>query len=522
MHLRELLLLAADRFPDREAIVDGNRRVTYQQWRDDVVRLVSAFRQQGITPGDRVAIGMRNSLDHVTVFFALQALGAGAVPFNIRLKPESVQHIVNDSGAIAIVIDDSVDATLLGRSEEFPESLTWIDARASSDSAEGLLCLQDLIAQGDASDALPDVAEDDLSVIIYTSGTTGLPKGVPITHRQAYERLVTYLLSVGPTFDSGARTLGAAPLYHTVGMHWIFLQTIFVNGTYVTVPKVDSSTIDLIRDEKLTYLFGSPTLFKLLLEEGAEEPVASVQNIAYGSAPAEPELLEAMRQAFPNSLITEVYGTTELSIPFVTPSMDGKKPGTLRRTGDGRIRIVQPEGTVDQEVSPGELGELVVHMANPGVFSGYWGPDGEEKLKKSVEGEWFRTGDGFRFDADGNYFFDGRLDDMFVSGGENIQPAEIENVINGIDGILDCAVIGTPDPKWSHVITALVVRSSESVTETEIQEHCVTGALENYKRPRLVYFVDAIPRNPSGKIVRAEARKLIESLSERQLSSVDS
>lgn len=515
MHLREILFQAAERFPDREAIVDGDRRVSYREWLDLVESLAESLRRRGVSRGDRVAVGLRNSLEHVTVFYALQALGAAAVPFNIRLKPERIAHVINDSGSKLAVIDGSVDETTLGRGELFAKDFPWIvasDYPAASRTGADWTPLEDLLAASPGPVSLPAVDEDDLSVIIYTSGTTGLPKGVPLTHREAYDRLVTYIMSVGPTFDSGTRTLGAAPLYHTVGMHWIFLQTVLTNGTYYAEPKVGPGTAELIQREGLTYLFGSPTLFKMLLEKDFDRPAESVTHIAYGSAPVGQELLDMLQRNFPRAMITEVYGTTELSIPFVTPSMTGREPGTLRRTADHRLRVVEIGGSVENEVDAGELGELVVHMGNPGVFRSYWGPEGDAKLAKNVEDGWFRTGDGFRRDDDGNYYFDGRLDDMFVSGGENIQPAEVENALNGCERVLDSAVFGTPDSTWGFVISALVVPDSPSLTVGELEDYFRSCDLENFKRPRRIHFVDEIPRNPSGKIVRAELGRKLEEI----------
>ncbi|HLV03559.1 MAG TPA: class I adenylate-forming enzyme family protein [Actinomycetaceae bacterium] len=507
MLLRDMLFQAAERFPDREAVVDGDRRVTYDELWREVRRLAAWLSKRGFRTGDRLAIGMCNSLDHVKVLMACQTLGVGAVPFNIRLKPGGIVHILRDCGARGVVVDHSVDLGALRGHAEAPQDIVWVDAAADARAAQdGVLGYHDHRAAEPLTD-LPKLSRDTISAIIYTSGTTGRPKGVHLTQRNAYSRLVTYVMSVGPTFDSGARTLGAAPLYHTVGMHWVFLQTLFVNGTYYPVAKVSEETTRLIDTEGITFIFGSPTLLKMIMGSGGYRTFPSVRHISYGSAPAEPELLESMYLQFPNASISEVYGTTELSIPFVTPDMRGLKPGTLRRTGDFRVRVVQPGGEPDDVVRPGELGELIVHLANPGVFSGYWGPEGEARLAEKRVGEWFRTGDGFRYDAESSFYFDGRLDDMFVSGGENIQPAEVENTINGMEGVVDCAVIAVPDPLWSNVVTAFIVTDGRNLDAAAVDAHCRASDLEDYKRPRKVFFVPEIPRNPSGKIVRSEVRK---------------
>lgn len=504
MLIRDILAQAAERFPSREAVVDGSTRLTYADFHERVLRLAAWFSDRGIRTGDRVCIGMGNSAEHVTVLMACQALGVVAVPFNIRMKPASIRYIIGDSGARAIVLDDNIGLEETQEHAADIEDLLWVDASSGTPRGESLT-YRDYLSNAPL-DLLPDFEESNLSQIIYTSGTTGRPKGVAITHRATYQRLITYILSVGPTFDSGTKTLGAAPLYHTVGLHWVYLQTLFVNGTYYPVSKVTEETIAMMRSEGLTFMIGSPTLFKMMITLAGDEAVPSMRYITYGSAAAEPELIEAMYSTFPNASISEFYGTTELSIPFVTPLVREFKPGTLRVAGDFRVRIVSPSGDEDDVVQPGELGELIVHLGNEGVFETYWGPTGEGKKRAKCVGEWFRTGDGYSYDTDGNYYIHGRLDDMFISGGENIQPAEVENVINGSDNVVDCVVIGVPDPTWGSIVTAFVVRAHTGVDEGSLDKLCKESNLENYKRPRRFLFVDEIPRNPSGKIVREQVQ----------------
>jgi 2-furoate---CoA ligase len=504
MLIRDILVQAAERFPSREAVVEGDVRLTYAEFHERVLRLAGWLSDRGIRTGDRVCIGMGNSAEHVTVLMACQVLGAVAVPFNIRMKPASIGYIIRDSGARAIVLDDNVGLAETQEHSADVEDLVWIDAGTGLQRGDSLAYRHYL--SRDPLATLPEFEESALSQIIYTSGTTGAPKGVAITHRATYQRLVTYVMSVGPTFDSGTKTLGAAPLYHTVGIHWVYLQTLFVNGTYYPVRKVTSETLAMMRSEGLTFMIGSPTLFKMMIALAGEEALPSMRYITYGSAAAEPELLEAMYSTFPNASISEFYGTTELSIPFITPSMREYRPGMLRPAGDFRVRIVRPHGDEDDVVEPGELGELIVHLGNAGVFETYWGSRGDEMKRAKCVGEWFRTGDGCRYDTDGHYYYNGRLDDMFISGGENIQPAEVENVINGSPGVADCAVFGVPDPTWGSVVTAFVVRTHAGIDEEALDQLCRESNLENYKRPRRFYFVDEIPRNPSGKIVRARIR----------------
>ncbi len=493
-----MLLQAAERHPEYIVLADQKRRISYENWARQVTKLADALVAMGIGHGDRVAISMRNSIEFATALYATQMFGAVAVPFNFRLKADTIDYIINDSGARALIVDDVVSADdLAAVVAKNPDILVVRSVPAHGANEHSLQALME-----SGSERLHnEIDRLDLSMIVYTSGTTGRPKGVPLTHRDNYGRLVTYIMTAGPHFDTGARTFGAAPLYHTVGIHWVFLQTIFVNGTYYPISKVDGTTPQFIKDEGITFLFGSPTLLRQVLASSAGK-MKSVTHVAYGSAPSEQSFLNEMFLKFPNATISEVYGTTEVSIPFVTRDMRGNAPGTLRPTGDHRLRLVKPGSNPDDQAVAGEPGELIIHMDNAGVFSRYWGADGERKTQEKVKDGWFYTGDLLKKDAAGNYYFLGRIDDMFISGGENIQPMEVETTLGNHPGVADAAVIGTPDPQWSQLVTAFIVATDPGLTEAKLDDFCKRSSLENFKRPRKYLFVDSIPRNPSGKILR--------------------
>lgn len=500
MNVRTMLLQAAERNPDYIAMVEAGQRLSYADWAVQVSRIADALVARGIGHGDRVAISMRNSIDFATCLFATQMLGAVAVPFNFRLKAKTIDFMLSDSGAVALITDDTVDPVELHAATENRPGLLRVKTGALPESGE--IGLEELHQAG--RDVVHNiVGDDDLSMIVYTSGTTGRPKGVPLSQRNNYGRMASYIMSTGPHFDSATRTLGAAPLYHTVGIHWVLLLTVLVNGTYYPVTRIDESTPAFIESEKISFIFGSPTMLKQTVTAAAK-PMTDVRYVSYGSAPTEQQLLDDICAYFPGAMVCEVYGTTEISIPFVTRDMRGRKPGTLRPTGDHRIRLVSPGAAPDRLADIGQDGELIVHMSNAGIFQQYWGEDGAGKTAAKLKDGWFYTGDVFHIDDEGNYYFHGRRDDMFISGGENIQPAEVENTLNDHASVRDAAVIGTPDAKWGNVVTAFVVSDGDEVTPQELDEFCRKSALENYKRPRKYIFLDSIPRNPSGKIVRAD------------------
>jgi 2-furoate---CoA ligase len=510
MNLRTIFLFAAERYPDRLAIVDDDLRLTYSAWSDRVIRLADGLAGCGVQHGDRVAIGMRNSSELATAFFAAQFLGAVAVPFNFRYKADGIGHVLANSGARALLTDDSIPAGEVKRALEMsPGTSSWITAGEKHSSASANI--EELVTSGSHT-IHHTVDPDDLSMILYTSGTTGRPKGVPLTHRNTHARMVAHLASAGPLFDSDMRSLGAAPLYHTVGLHWVLCQTVLMNGSYYPLSDTSKENMQqLVERERLTFLFGSPTLFHIMLGSSNEEPPVfeSVRDVFFGSAPMDEGQLAVMARSFPRASINEVYGTTEIGIPFVTRDSAHHKPGALRPTLDQRVRIVIPNGDPEDHIAAGEVGELIVDMGCEQVGREYW--QAPEKTRERVRNGWYYTGDGFIRDEENNYFITGRLDDMFICGGENIQPAEVEQVLLRHSAVLDAAVIGTPDPRWGKVVTAFIVRGDPAVSPEDLDQYLLQSALENFKRPRRFIFVEEIPRNPSGKIVRANLAQLVPS-----------
>jgi 2-furoate---CoA ligase len=505
MDLRSMLLFAAERNPDKTALVDGAERLTYREWAERVWSLADALAMRGVGRGDRVAIGMRNTIDHCTAYFALMSLGAVAVSFNFRFKPAGLVYMFDDSEVKAALVDDPALKAGLERIHEPARRLLWVVSRGE---AGGAPRLGDLVREGRPQPTSANVSPDDLSAILYTSGTTGQPKGVPLTHRMAYSRFLSYLLSAGLRFGAGTRTLGAAPLYHTVGLHFVFCLSVFLNGAYYPVSELDGfGLMSLIEHEKINFLFGSPTLFHVLAGVPGHEKfdLSHVTDVSYGSAPMPPSLLRTLGTMFPRASICEVYGTTEIAVPFVTYDAPSAPTGALRVTADHRVRVVSPGGDPDAALPPHEEGELIVDITNEGAFTSYWNKP--EKSAERIRERWYYTGDAFSHDGRGNFFINGRIDDMFISGGENIQPVEIEQVLSAHPGIADLAIIGTPHARWGEAVTALVVKRDPGLTEEDIDNHCLQSDLPDFKRPRRVIFVDAIERNPSGKLVRAELRQ---------------
>lgn len=504
MDLRSLVVIAAERSPDATAVVDGDTTLTYGDLGQRTSALAAGLERMGIGHGDRVCVGMRNTADHVVTFLALQALGAVHAPFNFRFKAASVAAVLEDCDARAAIVDDTPLAAAVRQQSAAASQIPWITTGAPG---EATTSLAEVEADGSGRGPSTTASPEDLSVILYTSGTTGTPKGVPLTQRNAIARVLSYLPTVNLPFEGGVRTLGAAPLYHTVGLHYVLCVSLYVGGTYYpTQTTTGPALMQLVQDRGLTFLFGSPTLFHTMLLAARETPydTGSVTHLSFGSAPMPPSQLSALAVQFPNAQISEVYGTTEISVPFVTRDAIAVEPGALRGTVDHRVRIIRPGGSPDDVLPPGEEGELIVDMSNQGCFGGYWKQP--ETTASRVRDGWYYTGDAFRTDGRGHYMIAGRLDDMFVSGGENIQPAEVEQILSAHPALVDVAVIGTPDERWGEVVTALVVCPGSDLTEEQLDEYCRASPLADFKRPRRVLFVDQIERNPSGKVVRSVLR----------------
>ena len=346
--------------------------------------------------------------------------------------------------------------------------------------------------------------ENNLSLILYTSGTTGRPKGVPRTHRNHYAGALAHVIQCGYTW--GERTLGVMPLYHTMGIHALTSMAA-VNGCFVCQPDWSSTgALGLIADERLTALYLIPTLFWELTHapELARSDVSSVRKLAYAGAPMLAPLAEACAKAFSPDVFVNHYGSTEIYTFAIFPDVRAK-PGCAGRPGIHsalRVVVASAERRVgaDEQAPAGAKGEIIASLDSDEAFAGYWKrPDADAKALR--EG-WYFTGDMGWIDADGDLWVAGRVDDMIISGGENIHPVEVEDVLARHAGVKDVAVIGEPDEKWGERVVAFVVPAS-ALTAEALDQHCrASGDLANFKRPRRFVFVTAIPKTAAGKILR--------------------
>jgi len=367
----------------------------------------------------------------------------------------------------------------------------------------GALPFEELAATRPGAPA--DVAAGDLSLILYTSGTTGRPKGVPRTHRNHYAGAVAHVVQCGYTWQE--RTLGVMPLYHTMGIHALTSMAA-IDGCFVCQPSFSApQALALIARERLTALYLIPTLFWDLVHAPgfATADVSSVRKLAYAGAPMLAPLTEACVSAFSPAVFVNHYGSTEI-YTFTVRSEVGAKPGCAGRAGlHSTIRVVAASAerrvAPDEVVAPGEKGEIIASLASEEAFAGYWNrPDADAR---ALRDGWYFTGDMGWLDADGELYVAGRVDDMIISGGENIHPVEIEDVLARHPDVRDVAVVGEPDDKWGERVVAFVVPRASGLTFESLDAFCRGAAeLASFKRPRRVVFVREIPKTASGKILR--------------------
>lgn len=502
MTLARLLHRAALRHPEAPAVVDGARRVTYAELASQAAALGRRFAGLGVGPGDRVLIALKNRLEHVLAYWALQTIGGVPVPVNFRLAGGELRYVLEDSGARVALFEPATAAAMLEAARGWPGRLVFVGDEAPG----GALAFAGLLASGtEAAPGLSPVAEGDLSLILYTSGTTGRPKGVPRTHRNHHAGALAHVIQCG--YQWGERTLGVMPLYHTMGIHSLTSMAA-VNGCFVCQADWSAgAALSLIETERLSALYLIPTLFHDLVHSPAFGParVASVRKLAYAGAPMLAALTEACVAAFHPAIFVNHYGSTEIYTFSVFPDVHAK-PGCAGRPGiHSRLRVVaaSTERRVGPEetVPPGEKGEIIAGLDSDEAFARYWNrPDADAK---ALRDGWYFTGDMGYLDEAGDLFVSGRVDDMIISGGENIHPVEVEEALARHPAVRDVAVVGEPDEKWGERVVAFVVAAGAGVTAEALDRHCrESGELASFKRPRRFVFVKEIPKTASGKILR--------------------
>jgi 2-furoate---CoA ligase len=493
------LVAAVARDPRALAIVDGETRLTYGAWWPRIAAVAAGLDALGLRQGERLLTLLQNRWEAATVHWACQLAGIVMTPINWRAKPDEVDFCIADAEARAVLFEAASAEAV--RAAPGAASLPRI---AIEDAAADEVPFAQLLA-ADGSRIAPRAMADDVSLMLYTSGTTSRPKGVPRRHRA--ERAAAIAHVAQNLYRRGERTLGVMPLYHTMGVRSLLAMSL-IGGAFVCLPRFDAeAALRLIAAERVTNLYLVPTLYHDLLAAPSFTPeaVASVRKLGFAGASMTDGLLRRLAAAFQPELFVNHYGSSEVYTCAVDQDAPAK-PGSAGRAGLNQMVRVVPLGAADAETAApvGQEGEIAVLRAGDEAFEGYWRrPDADAR---ALRGAWFFTGDTGYVDADGDLFVTGRVDDMIITGGENVSPVEVESCLSLHPAVAEVAVVGLPDERWGRVVAAFVRRASD-VSAEALDRHCRESGLANYKRPRVFRFVDALPKSPVGKLLR---RKLVE------------
>jgi acyl-CoA synthetase (AMP-forming)/AMP-acid ligase II len=509
MNIGTLLTKTAETFPEKLAIVHGPKKWTYAQFNARVNRLANALKHLGVKQGDNVALLQYNCPEMLESMFACFKAGNGAVPINWRLHPNEFSFIIDHSEAHAVILSQEFNQIIINIRERIPNAGYLI----TLSGAEGeLINYEEMISKGSDRFLDTEIHPDDLAWLFYTSGTTGMPKGAMLTHRNLLAMTMNFFADICPGFGPDDAILHAAPLSHGSGLY--ALPNVGKGAANIILP---SKSFDpelifrSIQDYCVTNMFAAPTMVKLMTESPAVDTYdhTSMKALNYGGAPMLAEDLKKAMTKFGPCLV-QLYGQAESPmtityLPHRDHVLDGSHDQMKRLASAGFSRTdveVKIFGSDGRELPSGEMGEIVTRSDL--VMKGYW--RNPEATSETLRNGWLHTGDMGYMDEKGYLFIMDRSKDMIISGGENIYPREIEEVLIQHPAVREVAVIGVPDPKWGEAVKAVVsLVEGRSVTAEDLIAFC-RDRMASYKKPRSVDFVGALPKNNYGKILKRDLR----------------
>lgn len=485
-------LASVARDPNALAIVDGDTRLTYRQWYERISALVAGFDELELEADDHLITLLQNRWEAATVHWACQFAGIIVTPLNWRATAEELDYCLADSDAKALVYEEASSRAVLSskQAQHHPRISVGVPDDIPFKS----------LVEDRVEDVAPRADAEAWSVMLYTSGTTAKPKGVP--RRQRAERAAALAHVAQNLYRNGERTLGVMPLYHTMGVRSLLAMSL-VGGAFVCLPRFDAAhALELIAAEKVTNLYLVPTLYHDLVhhERFKAADVRSVRKLGFAGASMTDGLLKKLAAEFRPELFVNHYGSSEI-YTFTIDQNAPHKPGSAGRAGINQmVRVVKLGASSPNEIAkPNEEGEIVALLAGDESFEGYWRrPDADAK---ALRDGWYFTGDTGLIDDDGDLFVTGRVDDMIITGGENVSPVEIESCLSLHEAVSEVAVVGLADERWGKIVAAFIQRRAP-VSEAELDQYCRASGLANFKRPRRYVFVEAIPKSPVGKLLR--------------------
>lgn len=514
MNTANFLSIPSMMFPDQEIFVFEGTRLTYGGALERVRRLANSLRALGVKPGDRVAALHTNCNQFIETYYATATLGGTFVPLNYRAKLPELEYMVTAANVKVLSMGDRyIDGV-----NELKPKFTSVQHYVTMETKRtDMLHHEDLIAGGTADDMEDaEVDETDVSILMYTSGTTSLPKGVMLTYGD-FTNYVVGTVEMADGTDRGISLL-CAPLYHIAGTANI-MTAIWAGRKIVILRQFETKEwLEAVHKEKVTHAFVVPTMLKQLIDhpEFSKFDLSSLQNVSYGGAQMPFPVIRKAIEVFPKSTgFVNAFGQTETTstLTVLGPAdhrLDGP-PAEVERNlkrltsvglplPDVEVRVLDEE---NKELPANEIGEVVIRT--PRVMKGYAGQENATAALLDADG-WLHTRDMGYIDEDGYIYLVGRKDDIIIRGGENIAPAEIEAVLHAHPAIDEAAVIGVPDIDWGQKIAAFVaLRPGKTATADELGEFC-RQRLASFKKPELIRFVDALPKNPLGKILKKELR----------------
>jgi long-chain acyl-CoA synthetase len=493
----------AERRGDQVAIRHGERALSYAELDERSSRLARALRELGVRDGSRVAYLDRTAPELVELLFATSKIGAVAVPLNWRLAPPELRRVLDDAGPRVLVAGPTY-AELAGElAVEASSRPELVVVEGEAHGYEGLLAAQDSLDPGGRG------GRDDVVLQLYTSGTTGAPKGVLTTHRN-----LTAAAETSPhwEFDRESVSLTPLPMFHIGGIGWAYLG-LWNGATTILVSEfVPERVLELLERERVTNAVFVPTMLQLLtaVPTAADRDYSALRTIAYGASPITTPVLKAALETFHCSLYG-IYGLTESTGGVVQLSPADHDPGGPREhllRSAGRplpwVELRVADRVTGERLPPRAIGE--VWLRAPNVMLGYFDRP-EETAAVLTEDGWLRTGDGGFVDEEGYLFLTDRVKDMIVSGGENVYPVEVEEVLAHHPAVLDVTVIGVPDERWGETVKALVIAQPGAAPTADELVAFARERLAGYKLPRSIEFVDEFPRTPSGKVLKRVLRE---------------
>jgi len=490
LNLASLITESAAGVPAGVAIRLGDRHLTYAELDERSARLAALLRERGMEQGDRVGVMLPNVLEFPIAYYGVLRAGGVVVPMNVLLKRREIAFYLQDSGARTLLAWHGFAAEAHDGAADAGVELIEVEPGSFAE----------LLSEREPLDALAETDEEDTAVILYTSGTTGKPKGAELTHFNL-SRNSDIASRTTCEIQRGDVVLGALPLFHSFGQTVSMNASLRVGATLTLLPKFDpSDALAIMQRDRVTHFYGVPTMYGALLHHPERESydTSTLRTCITGGASMPVEVLRGFEEAF-GCEVLEGYGLSETS-----PVASSNHPGRPRKPGSIGTPLEEVEMKVvdesDREVPQGEVGEIVIRGHN--VMKGYW--QRPEATEEAMRGGWFHSGDMARVDEDGYFFIVDRKKDMIIRGGYNVYPREVEEVLYEHPKIREAAVVGVPDREWGEEIgAAVVLHEGEEMAPEEVSAY-VKERIAAYKYPRVVWFLDDLPKGPTGKILKRE------------------